>query len=70
MHVYLLDMNTAQEIEAAFRTLSKAEQDELLERLNEIWEEGLELREEFKEEIRRAEEQIARGEVRVRNISA
>ena len=63
-------MNTAHEIETAFRTLSKAEQDELLERLNAIWEEGLEVKEEFKQSIRKAQEQIAQGQVRVHNVSA
>ncbi len=63
-------MNSAHEIETAFRTLSKAEQDELLERLNAIWEEGLEVKEEFKQSIRKAQEQIAQGQVRVQNITA
>ncbi len=63
-------MNSAHEIETAFRTLSKAEQDELLERLNAIWEEGLEVKEEFKQSIRKAQEQIAQGQVRVHNVSA
>ena len=63
-------MNTADEIETAFRTLSKAEQDELLERLNAIWEEGLEVTEEFKQSIRDAQKQIAQGKVRVHKIPA
>ena len=63
-------MNSAQEIETAFRTLSKAEQDELLERLNAIWEEGLEVKEEFKQAVRDAQKQIAQGQVRVHKISA
>ena len=63
-------MNTAHEIETAFRTLTKAQQDELLERLNAIWEEGLEVKEEFKQSIRKAQEQIAQGQVRVQNIPA
>ena len=63
-------MNTAHEIETAFRTLTKAQQDELLERLNAIWEEGLEVKEEFKQSIHKAQEQIAQGQVRVQNIPA
>ena len=63
-------MNTANEIETAFRTLSKAEQDELLERLNAIWEEGLEVSEEFKQSIRDGQQQIAQGLVRVHKIPA
>ena len=63
-------MNSAHEIETAFRTLSKAEQDELLERLNAIWEEGLEVTEEFKQSIRKAQEQIAQGQARVHKIPA
>ena len=63
-------MNSAHEIEMAFRTLSKAQQDELLERLNAIWEEGLEVSEEFKQSIRDAQEQIAQGDARVRKIPA
>ena len=63
-------MNSAHEIETAFRTLSKAQQDELLERLNAIWEEGLEVKEEFKQAVRDAENQIAQGQARVRKIPA
>ena len=63
-------MNSAHEIETAFRTLSKAQQDELLERLNAIWEEGLEVKEEFKQAVRDAKKQIAQGQARVRKIPA
>lgn len=70
IRVYLPLMNTAHEIETAFRTLSKAQQDELLERLNAIWEEGLEVKEEFKQSIRDAQNQIAQGQTRVHKIPA
>ncbi len=59
-------MSNVQEIESAFRQLSREEQDALLERLAEIWEDSLELSDEFKAKLARAHEDIAAGRVRIR----
>ena len=60
-------MSNAQEIETAFRQLSREEQDALLARLADIWENSLELSDEFKSKLARADEDIAAGRVRVRH---
>ena len=59
-------MSSALEIETAFRHLSHAEQDALLERLAEIWEESLKVSDEFKARIDRGMTDIAEGRYRVR----
>ena len=58
------------EIETAFRHLSSEEQDSLLEKLAEIWEDSQELSDKFKEKLARAEADLAEGRVRVRNPKA
>ena len=59
-------MSNAQEIETAFRQLSREEQDALLARLADIWEDSLELSDDFKAKLARADEDLAAGRVRVR----
>ena len=63
-------MSTALEIETAFRHLSSEEQDSLLEKLAEIWENSLELSDKFKERIAKGEADLAEGRVRVRSPRA
>ena len=58
-------MSSVQEIESAFRQLSHEEQDAVLERLAEIWEDSLELSGEFKASLARGEADIAAGRVRI-----
>ena len=60
-------MSSALEIETAFRHLPRDEQDALLEKLEEIWEDSLELSDKFKEKLARADADIAAGRVRVRS---
>ena len=59
-------MSSALEIETAFRHLPRDEQDALLERLEEIWEDSLELSDKFKASLERGMTDIAEGRCRVR----
>ncbi len=59
-------MSTAAEIVSAFSQLSREEQDRVLDQLAEIWEDSLELSDEFRTKLARAEEDIAEGRVRIR----
>ena len=58
-------MSTVQEVESAIARLSPAELREVAEWLENFLEDQLEVRPEFAESIRRGQEDIANGRVRV-----
>ena len=61
-------MSTAVEIVTAFKSLPHAEQDEVLEQLEEIWEEQATVRPEFLAKVEEGLKDIHEGRVRVRRI--
>jgi hypothetical protein len=63
-------MSTSAEIVTAFSQLSREDQDRVLDQLEGIWEDSLELSDEFKEKLMRADEDIAAGRVRTRGNGA
>jgi hypothetical protein len=63
-------MSTAVEIVSAFKQLPPREQEELMEQLERIWEDRLELSDEFKAKLERANRDLSAGNVRVRQPEA
>ncbi len=64
-------MSTIQEIESAIVRLSPAEREAVRDWLNDLTEETLEVRGDFKQKVLRAREELARGDVsRTRQIPA
>ena len=59
-------MKTLEEVEKAVARPSPLEQDQLRHWLENLLEDGLEMKEEFKAEIAAGKQEIARGDVRVR----
>jgi len=57
-------MSTVLEIESAIRRLSRDEQRQVQDLLDEILEDGLEFTDEFKASIERGKREIAEGQVR------
>lgn len=57
------------EIETAFRSLPPREQDVLIGRLEEICEDHLEPQDEYQAKLARAEQQLAEGLGRVRQVA-
>jgi len=56
-------VSTIQEIESAIVRLSPAEREAVRDWLNDLTEETLEVRDDFKQKVLRAREELARGEV-------
>jgi mRNA-degrading endonuclease RelE of RelBE toxin-antitoxin system len=59
-------MKTLQQVEDDVRKLSPAEQEQLRDWLENLLEDRLELKEEFKEDIAAGKKDIAEGRVRIR----
>jgi len=59
-------MTTLEQVEAEVRKLSPREQEQLRDWLENLLEDRLELRDEFKAEIEAGKKEIAQGQVRIR----
>lgn len=63
-------MSTLEQVEAQIKQLTKAEQESLLDWLENMLEDGLEFTDEFKAKIEQGERDILEGHVRIRNPDA
>jgi hypothetical protein len=61
-------MSTAVEIVTAFKELPRSEQDEVLQRLEEIWENQLPVRPEFLAKVEEGLRDLQEGRIRTRRI--